>query len=175
MRLGNWCPPSGERFRKTVTSTGQCVSSPSTLPTKASVRPLERRSVLRMPCRKGLNCPALLTLAFDAGWALEGRGALRGRYGGRGKGNVVRKTGQGSSRLRFSDTGICEMFCKASCTHGAIVSRGGNSACLMRRTAVMSWYSTLPLVVVSTPDFHCLSWSRHRRSVWIDKVSVATS
>jgi len=54
-----------------------------------------------MPRRERLNCPALLALASGAGGVLAGSGALRGRYGGRGMGNVVRRVGKGGSRSRF--------------------------------------------------------------------------
>ena len=92
-------PPSGSRFSRTATSPSQRVSSSSTPPARASVRLPEPRSILHVPRRERLKCPALLALAFGAGCALAGRGPLRGGYGGRGMGNVVWSTHKGGTGI----------------------------------------------------------------------------
>jgi hypothetical protein len=60
-----------------------------------------------MPRMERLNCPALLALASGVGATVAESGALRGRYGGSGMGNVVCGTGRGGSRSRFDGAATC--------------------------------------------------------------------
>ena len=54
-----------------------------------------------MPRLERLNCPALLALASGVGGTVAESGALRGRYGGSGMGNVVCGIGTEGSRSCF--------------------------------------------------------------------------
>jgi hypothetical protein len=54
-----------------------------------------------MPRLERLNCPALLALASGVGETVAESGALRGRYGGSGMGNVVCGIGTEGSRSCF--------------------------------------------------------------------------
>jgi hypothetical protein len=60
-----------------------------------------------MPRMERLNCPALLAFASGVGVTVAESGALRGRYGGSGMGNVVCGIGTEGSRSCFDGTATC--------------------------------------------------------------------
>jgi hypothetical protein len=60
-----------------------------------------------MPRLERLNCPALLALASGVGATVAESGALRGRYGGSGMGNVACGIGTEGSRSRFDGAATC--------------------------------------------------------------------
>ena len=60
-----------------------------------------------MPRMERLNCPALLAFASGVGVTVAESGALRGRYGGSGMGNVVCGIGTEGSRSRFDGVATC--------------------------------------------------------------------
>jgi hypothetical protein len=60
-----------------------------------------------MPRLERLNCPALLALGSGVGETVAESGALRGRYGGSGMGNVAWGTGTEGSRSCFDGTATC--------------------------------------------------------------------
>ena len=126
-RPGNWCPLSEAGFSTTATSFSQRVSSSSTPRTSASVRGPERRSALRMPRRERPNCPALLALASGAGATLSGSGALRGRYGGRGMGKVVWRTGKAGSRSHLDGAAMCGLSVKRAVRTWSLRCQGGET------------------------------------------------
>ena len=120
------------------------------------MRAPERLSALRMPRRERLNCPALLALTSGVGGALAGSGALRGRYGGRGTGNVVWRIGKGSSRSRFDGAAMCGLSVKRA-VRRRVKTQNATQIVSPRRTVLPSSYPTFPLVIVPTPDFLRLS------------------
>jgi hypothetical protein len=87
-----------------------------------------------MPRLERLNCPALLALASGVGETVAESGALRGRYGGSGMGNVVCGIGTEGSRSCFDGAATCGLPVKRAMPFDLSIKPHGGLILVQRRT-----------------------------------------